>query len=78
MKKTNLNVMTKLCERRQKVRELLDSCDSVTFPIACFHCKNKKHCLHSGNHLLLANHIDDCISGTIDWLEQEADNEKKS
>ena len=70
--KTNADVLLELEARRAKARKLIYAADRTVMAKICAHCKNENHCLQKHDGSLLRDE-DECVTGTIDWLEQEAE-----
>ena len=70
--KTNADALLELEARRKKAANLIYNADRTVMAKICAHCKNENHCLQKHDGCLLRDE-DKCVTGTIDWLEQEAE-----
>ena len=68
--KTNADALLELEARRRKVRNVISYADSVVMAEICSHCKFKNKCCYKKDCSLLRDD-DECVSGTMDWLEKE-------
>ena len=70
--KTNADALLELEARRRKVLDVISNADWTVMAKICSHCKFKNGCFYKNDISLLRND-DECVNGTLDWLEKEID-----
>lgn len=75
-KQTNLDRLMDIHERRAKCHHLLYNTDDTIFLEICRHCKKRKNgwkdCKNKHEEFRSVFNYDECVNGTMEWLEQEA------
>ncbi len=70
---TNLDRLEAIKEERSRIHALIFHCDKVLLNEICKHCKiGRGKCRNNPKDLRSLMDIDQCVDGTMEWLEQEA------